>query len=236
VYTLVAALLEKMSAGSEFANCFDDERRGSVLRAVFASYYDLDRNAKVVFDTNRIWSARAPMLAQLYQGSRIICCVRDIGWIIDSIERVLRRTPLQTSRLFNYRPGSSVYARVQTLMSTENGLIGMAWSALHEAWFSEDARRLIVVRYESLSHDPVAVLRRLYDELGQPYFDHDVENISYEEPEYDAELGMPGMHTVRRRVSFEAREPCIPPEIFKKYAELSFWSRPNGNPNGVTVI
>ncbi len=86
------------------------------------------------------------------------------------------------------------------MMNLENGLIGIAMSGLREAWFSEEAKRLIIIDYDRLVGQPGAVLRRLYEALGARWFDHDFEHVSYDEPDYDDMLGMPGMHRVREKV------------------------------------
>lgn len=83
----------------------------------------------------------------------------------DSIERMLRKNPLQLSRIFNFQPGGSIYARVETLMNSDNGLIGLAWASLREAWFSEHAERLIVIQ-------PGLIMKKLHEELRQPAFEH----------------------------------------------------------------
>lgn len=236
VASLVNTLLPKMSGVNEFAVFFDDERRRTILRGIFDAYYASVASGQVVFDTNRTWTAKIPMLSDLYPEARIICCVREIGWIIDSIERMLRKNPLQVSRMFNFQTGSSVYARVELLMNSDNGLIGLAWGSLREAWFSEYAKRLIVINYDKLVREPQAIMRRLYEELKEPLFEHDFNRIVYDEPDYDASMGMPGLHTVRAKVEYQKREPCIPPDIFAKYAETNFWLRPEMNRRGAILL
>jgi len=50
-------------------------------------------------------------------------------------------------------------------MNSDNGLIGLAWASLREAWFSEHAERLIVIQ-------PGLIMKKLYEELRQPAFEH----------------------------------------------------------------
>jgi sulfotransferase len=164
VASLIGALMPKMSGANEFAVFFDDARRRTVLRSVFDGYYADVPVGHVVFDTNRTWTGRAALQAELYPSSRIICCVREVGWIIDSIERMLRKNPLQLSRVFNFQPGGSV------LMNSDNDLIGLAWASFREAGFSEIADRLIVVSYDSLVSRPEATMKLLYDELDEAPF------------------------------------------------------------------
>jgi|SRR5579872_538563 len=236
IASLVSAVMPKMSGSSEFSVFFDDARRRAILKGIFDSYYADAPADHVVFDTNRIWTGKLALLNDLYPQARIICCVRDLGWIIDSTERLLRKNPQQLSRVFDYKPGTSIYSRAETLMNSENGLIGLAWSCLREAWFSQHANKLIVINYDSLVRKPLPVLQRLYQELGEPWHDHDVENIRYDEPEYDATLGMPGMHKVGTRIEYQNREACIPPDIFAKYADLSFWRKPEMNLRNVLML
>jgi sulfotransferase len=236
VASLIGALQQSMSGSSEFAVFFSDQRRRTILKAIFDSYYADVPSDHVVFDTNRSWTGKLPLLAELYPNARVICCVREIGWIIDSVERMLRSNPLQLSRAFDFKPGTSIYARVETLMNSERGLIGLAWSTLREAWFSQHASKLIVINYDALVRSPAAVLQRLYGELEEPWYDHDFGSISHDEPEYDAHLGMPGMHKVRRKVEHQSREGCIPPELFPKYADLNFWLKPEMRRKEIVIL
>lgn len=236
VASLVGTVMPRMSGSSEFSVFFDDERRRNILRGLFDSYYTNVPAGHVVFDTNRTWTAKLPLLGELYPQARVICCVRELGWIIDSVERMLRKNPLQLSRVFDYKPGSSLYSRVESLMNSENGLIGLAWSSLREAWFGQHAGKLIVINYDTLARTPAAVLRRLYQELDEAWYEHDFEHLSYDEPEYDAHLGMPGMHRIRTKLEYQNRDSCIPPDLFAKYSDLSFWLKPEMNRRGVVML
>lgn len=235
VASLIGVLHPKM-CGGEFGVFFDDAKRARQLRAVFDAYYADASDKDVVFDTNRSWSARAALLGELFPHSRIICCVRDVGRIIDSIERMLDNNPLQLSRMFNFQPGASVYGRAEALMHSETGLIGAAWSALRDAWFGPHAQRLVVVQYDTLAKRPQHTLDCLYAALGEAPFRHDLDHVDYDEPDYDAHLGMPGLHKVRAQVAFQQRNPGIPPDLFAKYASASFWAKPELNTRGVTII
>ncbi len=233
---LFVTVANKMSSGSEFAVFFSDARRQAILKGIFDGYYAGVSADNIVFDTSRTWTGRISLLGTLYPHCRVICCVRDVGWIIDSLERQLRKNPLQFSRIFNYEPGASVYSRIGILMNLENGLIGRALSTFREAWFSDEARRLVVIDYNRLASEPEAVLRRLYQELGEPWFDHDFDHVVHDEEDYDDQLGMPGLHKVRKKVEREDRQLSIPPDLFSKYSGVSFWKQPEMNVRSVVVI
>jgi len=236
VASLVGAVLPKMSGASEFSSFFNDERRRTIIKGIFEGYYADVGPEKILFDTNRTWAAKAPLLKEIYPNCRIICCVREVGWIIDSVERMLRKNPMQLSRVFNFQAGGTVYSRVHSLMNSDNGFVGLAWASLREAWFSDSAKRLIVINYDSFVRNPAIVMNRLYAELGEPAFAHDYDNVAYDEPDYDAHLGMPGMHKVRDKVEHQSREPCVPPDVFAKYSDANFWLSPEGNRRGAVVL
>lgn len=206
------------------------------MRGIFQSYYETVQEDQVIFDTNRSWSGRLPLLGELFPRGRIICCVRQVSWVIDSIERLVRRNAMQPSKMFNHKSGGSVYSRVETLMDPQTGLIGLAWNNLREAWFSELATQLIVLTYENFVEDPSGVLKRLYQLLDEPNFVHDLNHLDYDEQGYDADLGTPGLHRVRPKVAMEARLSCLPPDLFAKYNDVNFWTNKNVNQRGVTII
>ena len=235
VATLFEVLMQQMSAASEFVSQFDDIRRGDILRGVFDGFYRVV-DAPLLFDTNRGWTGKTALLSGLFPGSRIVCCVRDVGWILDSVERMVNTNPMQLSRIFGYKSNSSVYARAELLMNSDKGLIGRAWSQLREAWFGEFASRLIAVPYDSLVALPSQTLNALYDALGEPRFEHDFEHVVYDSPDYDADLGMPGLHRVRAVVKKEERVPSIPPDLFTRYSDSNFWARVDLNSRKVTVL
>jgi len=236
VSMLCATLHRQMSESSEFRTFFTEERRRSILRSIFDGYYSHLPNDNVIFDTNRNWTGKAALLGELYPQCCVICCVRDIGWIINSIENMLVKNPLYLSRIFNYQHTSSVYSRTEILMNSETGLIGQASSTLRECWFGRNANKMIVIPYDSLVGDPERVMRGLYSQLAESYYPHDFENLSYEELEYDDDLGMPGMHRVHQSVKPQNQNICIPPDLFAKYRDASFWSKSELNIHGVKVL
>ncbi len=234
LYGLCMALLRESGAASEFSVFITDATRRRLLTSLFAAYYD-PPPGQVLFDSSRLWSGRLPLLAALFPRARVICCVRDPRWVLDSVERIHRRNPLQSSALFEHNPNTSVQVRVSSLMEPTKGFVGAAWNALREGWFGEQGGKLIVLRYETLATEPAAAIGRLYELLGEAPFAHDFSALSYAEPDYDARLGIPGLHAISGPVRAEPRPPLLPPELFAKYAGLEFWLAGN-NPRGVEVI
>ena len=233
---LFGNLMQSMSAQGELSVMLSSEQRENVLGGLFDSFYKDIHPAKVVLDTNRLWCSKMGAIAKLFPQARVIVCVRDLAWIMDSFERILRKEPLLVSRMFKPRDAVTVYARMNALASGL-GTVGFAWNAVQEAFWSEHADRLLVVDYEALAREPAQTMRCIYDELELPAFDHDFENVSYEDGgAFDAQLGVPGLHTITGRVEFVERPTILPPDLYQRFSGRNFWRRPRANTRNVTVV
>lgn len=235
VGSLVEAMLRNMSMSNETAIFISDAQREALLRAVFATFYADVPRGHVVFDTNRLWCTKLPLLTALFPNARVICCVRDVPWIFDSIERLIRKNKLQPSGIFNFEPGGTVYSRVDGLGSP-SGMVGYAWNALREAFCGEQSDRLLALTYETLTSDPTKAIAAVYDFIGEEPFAHDFENVEFDAVEFDRRLGTPGLHAVGRRVRHEERRSVLPPDLVRKYESDAFWRDPARNPNNVRVV
>jgi sulfotransferase len=236
----VAVMMDRLlpvMGGGEYASLFDDDDRLAVLLSVFDAYHR-EATRPVLFDTNRAWCSRMGIVDRLFPAARVICCVRDPVWILDSFERAFRRNPLLVSRLHGMPNNGTVFDRADALMQP-TGSLGAAWQAFQDAYFGEWAHKLIVVDYDELADEPLRVLGVLYEELGLPPFEHDVSAVSYAGGEgVDASLNTPGLHAVRPEVSRRHRRTVLPPQLVGRFANTCFWrDGPNGsNPGGAFVL
>ena len=194
-----------------------------LIRGIFDAYYDDVAPAVVAFDTNRQWSAQLPLLARFEPNGKVIACVRNPAWVMDSIERLVRANPLHRSSLFrNDAERATVFTRSEAL-SRQDRLIGYAGSALKDAYYSDEANRLLLVEYDILCQRPREVMELIYQFIEEPWFEHDFENVEYANDEFDSYLNTPGLHRVRRRVEFRPRRSILPPDIFEQLSSLVFW-------------
>jgi len=69
-------------------------------------------------------------------------------------------------------------------------------------------------------------IKELYRLLGEPLFSHDFEHVAYEADTFDAGLGTPGLHRVEGRVEWRPRPGVLPPDLFERFANNSFWRKP----------
>ncbi|HEX7814925.1 sulfotransferase [Dyella sp.] len=231
---MFASMLGEMSARNEFSVFIDDAARQRVLRGLFDNFY-ADTAADVVFDTSRGWCARMPAIQELFAESRVIACVRDMPWIIDSIERIIRRNMFSPSSIFNFGTGGTVYSRVNGLASSD-GMVGYAYDALREAFYGQHARSLMLLRYETLAAEPARALAAVYDFIGEPAFAHDFDNVSFDAEAFDRRSGTPGLHAVRSKVEPQLRQTILPPEVWARFEQDAFWNQSGRNPHHVRVV
>jgi sulfotransferase len=223
VGSLMRGMLNQLGAGSEFGSVVTKEQRQRLTNGLFDSFYAEQSNKEVIFDTNRMWSAHLPVLKDQFPQAKVIACVRNVAWIMDSLERRYRANPYEITRLFNDdAERNTVYSRVETLAQA-NRLVGYPWTALKEAFYGEHADSLLIVDYDLFAQAPDKVMPLIYQFIGEPEFKHDFSNVSYDAPEFDAPLGMHGLHKVRTQVTYEKRPTILPPDLFEKFAALSFW-------------
>jgi sulfotransferase len=236
VATLFANMLQQFAAGTEFGSVITQEQRRRLVRGLFDAYYADQHDKDVVFDTNRLWCARMPALMDQFPDAKVIACVRNVAWVMDSLERRYRANPYELTRLFNDETErNTVYSRVDTL-AQRNRLVGFPWTALKDAFYGEHAASLLVVEYDLLAQAPQRVLPLIYQFIGEEPFEHDYTRVQFDAPEFDAPLGVHGLHKVRPEVRLEPRTTILPPDLFEQYAALSFWKDPKGSrANLITV-
>lgn len=235
VGSLFMAMQGATSRRNETAVFIDEAQKIELLRNIFTSYYHAIHPQKLVFDTNRAWCSKLPALVRLFPKAKVICCVRQVSWIMDSVERIIRQNPFELSGIFGFEPTNTVYTRVGRL-ATSDGLVGFALDALREAYFGEHADRLILVGYEALVRQPQETMQQLYRFIGEDYYQHDFDNVEYDASEFDIALGTPNLHTVRRKVEWVERKTVLPPELFNRFVNDAFWAVPQANVNRVPVL
>lgn len=224
LFPIFNAALSSMGGNNEYAVFLNDAQKARMLRGLFDGYY-ADSTARVVFDTNRMWTARMPALRALYPQARIIACVRNPAWVIDSVESLVRRNALDTTRIFGSEAERmSVYARANALME-KNRLVGSAYLALKEGYYSHEAANMLVLNYDTLVAKPKAAIALVYKFLGEAPFAHDFDNISYQAEVFDTFLLAKGLHDVHGKVEPRPRPSILPPDLFKRFVGLEFWGK-----------
>lgn len=162
---MTSALLVEMTG--EDGPLVPQDKRRRVVHGLFDAYYAQERAAReVIFDTNRGWGTRLPLLVELFGDVKMICMVRDVARVMDSFEVLVRKNVFERSGLFlDERERATLYSRTDALLLPDR-TIGYALASFKEAFYGEHARSLLVVEYDHLVQFPTQTLALIYRFLG----------------------------------------------------------------------
>jgi sulfotransferase len=224
VQSLVASTINVIT-GSESNHLIDEDKRKHILKSIFNAFYDTVEQP-TVFDTSRGWTAKTSLLKNLYPQTKIICCVRDLPWILDSFERIAAKNSLYGAALTDDEARQTVTTRCDALMDVKKeGQVVKPYYFLEEGLLL-NPDMIMLVEYESLCKQPESVMRELYQFIGKQYFDHDFKNVEYQNEVFDRGLNMKSLHTVRKEVTWQERLSILPKSVWEKYAGKDFWRAP----------
>jgi sulfotransferase len=233
---IMGVVIAEASSKNDFSFDVSDDQRVALLRGLVENFYSVQADAGVVFDTSRLWCSRMQLLNTLFPGVKVIACVRQLAWVLDSMERLVQKQPVSVSKVFRFDTNTTVYSRIEAL-TDPRGMVGFAYQATKEAFYGRYAQdHLLMLTYESLVSDPAKAMRAVYQFLGEPWFEHDFDRIEYNADEFDARVGMPGLHSVRPKVEAMERQPTLPRDIFGRFANEAFWLDPKNNVNQVPIV
>jgi sulfotransferase len=219
---LVERMWEAMSEDNEFSVFISPEQKRARILSIFSAYYHPQADKEIIFDTNRLWCSKLPLILELFPLSKVICCVTNIPWIMDSIELVIPRNPFDVSRLFN-NPAepATVYSRTETL-SQGSRLMAYAYNAIKEAFYSEQSGSILLVDYELLTIRQGKTMSLIYQFIGEEPFNQDFDNVQYKEPEFYKKQKTQGLHQVRNLVDFNQKKTILLPDLLQLFDGLYF--------------
>jgi len=195
----------------------NQEQRLDILRGLFNSYYK--KTSNIIFDTHRFWNSRIHILSELFPEAKFISCVREVGWVADSFEKLYRKNNQQASALYGWTTGGNVFNRTRHLLEKDN-VIGFSLNSTIEA---VNSKQIKLIDYELLCRFPEEVIRSLYEYIEEDYFGHHFSSIEYSTDEFDLKLGSPGLHKIQGPIEWKPRQTILPLELFNEANQGNFW-------------
>ena len=198
-----------------------------VLSSIAPSYY-FDIKEPIIVDKSRGWVNQIQHITDYITDSpKIICPVRNIYDILTSflylihknsrvsfIDEGLKRNNLEITN----------DNRCDYMMSPQ-GIVGMSYHALSEAYKKGHQDKILLVDYDDLVRSPQQELNRIYDFLGEERYTHSFKNVSTKFDENDDVYKLDNMHTVRGKVEkiYHDSEKYLSDYILDKYKKMEFW-------------
>ena len=172
------------------------------------SFYNAITDKKYVMDKSRGWGVYRPFLNEIYPNPKIICMVRDLRSIVSSYEKIYRKNALRQDSIRNdsTAQGTSVYKRVDEWVHPQNA-IGRALERLQEINHLGYSEKILFVKYEDLCIYPEREIKRIYDYLEIPFYEHDFNNVEQITTEDDSVYGLTSdLHTIRPRLESNGQD------------------------------
>ena len=102
----------------------------------------------------RITYLKTELLKKLYPQTKIICCVRDLLWILDSFERISIKNTLWNASLTDYEANQTVTTRCDAMMDVKKeGQVIKTWYFLEEGLLL-NPDMIMLMEYEDLCKNP----------------------------------------------------------------------------------
>jgi sulfotransferase len=200
------------------------DRRREIVKSIVDSFYS--QGNEVCFNTNRGWSADTALLHDLYPDFKMIVCLRDIPWILDSFEQLNNKNPYTIKPLYHHQELGSVYERTHMLMGNIpnfSGYVSAPLSNVKQSIFCNEKKQIFYLEYDHLVAEPRQVLQQVYDFLQEPWYEHDFNNVEDSYDEFDEQAKIAGLHRVRKHVEVKHRESVIPQDLWQRYENETFW-------------
>lgn len=185
---LYEILRDKILIKSRYSETFQAMSTDQADRAMYGLIHGATRgwfegltNKPIVISKRHGWSS----LFHLYPKSKYICLIRDLRDVVESFERVNNKTlALHTyadSQVMT--PAMHVYEKYKYYFDEPNAFSANLQTEIPRMMevFQRTPEKVIFIRYEDFTKEPLYMLKKLYAFLNENYFSHDLTDIKQSE-------------------------------------------------------
>lgn len=204
---LVAAASDNYKNSPEFKaqeadlmkNAFSGFCKGSIH-----GFYNGITNKQYALDKSRGNFANYDLVNGFYPGAKIICFVRNIPDIFASLEKLYRSNQHKSNVITDHSVmrGTTTPKRVDIWVRSYTPMMGY----LGKSIFDGTDKKMLFIKYESFCADPQAEMKRFYDYLELPPFDHNYEQIELTVQENEEYYEYTGLFNLRTKLEMKASD------------------------------
>jgi sulfotransferase len=209
------------------------EQAGKIISSVIENYYS-DVDKPVIIDKNRSWVNRLHYIPGYFGiEPKILCPVRNLDEILTSFISMHRRNPFDANGKINFMDEMLIKNNIPLndenrceFLSGPGGIIGQSYNGIRQALMQGGVKQIHFIEYDDLINNSEETMRKIYEFLGEEYFEHDFSKIENIHKERDAEVyGLADMHDVRNTLSKVSADPkeILPESILEKCEGAEFW-------------
>lgn len=201
------------------------EAKRRTLRALLENYHETNR--PIILDKDRIWVMHIALLEEvLGRRVKLIIPVRPLVEVIASFEVLRQKNPLEFMGADDaLGPSSTIESRAAYFTDTK-GPIGVAYNAMKDAVTAGYLDRMLFVDYGRLTSAPKMQLKRIYEFLEEPYFEHDFNSVQQvAKGNSRGAHKFEGLHDVRPVFTKESRSAReVLGDVYAKYDHPEPWA------------
>ena len=210
------------------------EQANLIISSIIHQFYS-DVEKPIVIDKNRSWTDHIVKLeGYINKPAKIICPVRDIDEILTSMITMVRRNPYQEGQeKINFIDEQLVKLNIPLtddnrcqFIAGPNGILGQSYTSIQTALESGFKDRIHFVEYKDLVSNPGETLFKLYEFLGEEYYEHTFDNLENKNREDDLKTyGISDMHEVHSELKSTAPSPTeiLSENTLNKCKGAEFW-------------
>jgi sulfotransferase len=133
---------------------------------------------------------------------KMICMVRDLRAIVSSMEKIHRKSTEKSSDIMNHAEMKGTNTAKRAGIWLNSPPVGLALERLQQCFLEGIHKELLILRAEDLTSMPDATLKKIYNYLEIPFFQHDFDNVEQSVKEDDSVYALSAdLHTIRSKVS-----------------------------------
>lgn len=205
VFEMLAAMRTIFTDGLEFKA--QDEQQmltgfASSLKGALYNFYEPLTDRPYVIDKCRGWNSEWEFVHAFDPNPKMICMIRDVRAVYASLEKKYRKHPLIDHHIANWGnlTGTTTDKRIEVWSA--NPPIGPSMDRIYQVLVQGLHKNILFVKFENLTKDPDTELRRIYDYLELPYYQHDFNNVAQVTHEDDRWYGIFGDHIIKPEVKY----------------------------------
>ena len=186
---------------------------------------------EIIFDKNRGWSTHIEFVEKATNKSvKIIACVRNLEDICSSFEKLFRknRADGEIHGEFSNPKMKSIDGRI-SVWTADEGVIGRPYVSLMDTIHRGLGDRILFFPYEEWTANPEHWFAKLYEFIGEEYFQHDFDNIEQKIRENDAGYGWGSdLHEIKSGKLIPAKSDAyaiIGRDWVNKLHDSEFWKK-----------
>jgi sulfotransferase len=205
----------------------------NLISSVLDHYYS-DIEKPIIIEKNRSWINRVNYIQGYFdiQTPKILYPVRDVSEILASFISMIKRNPTIVNNRLNFidqtlvQQGMPITDENRCRLIAGPGILGQSFDGLKKALSEGYRANIHFIEYKDLVNNPRETMKKVYEFLGEPMYNHDYKNLKNVHQEDDANIyGFTDMHEVRPEVKSTSLPPedVLPKIVLDSVSGAEFW-------------